>query len=72
MGSSPPVNDELALLGLVLNPIKLHVNGLGPFLFDGVVGESNGKCVVDLHGSRRLWMHLFLERLSERNGLLTI
>ena len=64
MGSKPPVNDELALLGLVLNPIKSHVNGLGPFLFDGAVGESDGKGVVDLHGNRRLGMTHFLEILS--------
>ena len=72
LGSRPPVNDELDLFGSILNPKKLHVNGLGPFLFDGAIGKSDGKGVAGLHGIRRLWMTHFLESLLDRNGFRTI
>ncbi len=47
--SGPPVDQELPLAGPVLDPVESHVDGLGSFLFDGVVGESLGSGVIDLH-----------------------
>ena len=35
-----PINEKLALLGAVLEPIEAHVNGFGSFLFDRVVGKT--------------------------------
>ena len=42
---------ELALLDSVSNPVKAHVNGFGPFLFDSVIGDTFGTGVVGLNGS---------------------
>ena len=72
LGSSSPVNDILALLGLILDPIKTLVNGLGSFLFYDAIGESDSKSVVDLHWSGRLGMPHFLKSLAERDGFLPI
>jgi len=43
-----PKNVELALADPVTNPIKLHVDGFGPLLFHGVIGNSAGSAVVGL------------------------
>ena len=71
-GSRSPVNDKLALLGPILDPIKTHANGLGYFLFYGAIGKYDSKSFVNLHGSGRLGMPHFLKILEERDGLLTI
>ena len=34
-----PIDKKLFLEGPILDPIKTHVNGLQPFLFDIVVGK---------------------------------
>ena len=56
----PPVYDELALVGPVLNIIKTHIYCLRSFLFDLFVGKSDGSGVVYLHRGCCLGMsHLF-------------
>ena len=40
------VNEEISMTGVILNPIKLHVNGFGYILFDGVIVKSCGSGVV--------------------------
>ena len=35
-----PIDKKLFLEGPILDPIKTHVYGLRPFLFDCVVGET--------------------------------
>ena len=35
-----PIYRKLFLEGPILDPIKTHVDGFRPFLFDGVVGET--------------------------------
>ena len=35
-----PMDKKLFLEGPILDPIKTHVDGLQPFLFDGVVGKT--------------------------------
>ena len=72
LGSRSPVNDKLALLGPILDPIKTHVNGLGSFFLTVPTGESDRKNVVDLHGSGRLGMPHFLNRLVETDGFLPL
>ena len=44
-----PVDDEFALLCSVLDPIKLHINCFGAFLFDCAIGKTYCSGVVDLH-----------------------
>jgi len=43
-----PKNVELALADPVVNPIKSHVDGFGPLLFHGVIGNAAGGAVVGL------------------------
>jgi hypothetical protein len=45
-----PTNYKLALADTIANPVKVHVNGLGSFLFDSVVGNAGGGAVVSLDG----------------------
>ena len=45
-----PVDKELALVGLGFDPIEVHVDGFGSFLFDGVIHEALGSGVVNLQG----------------------
>ena len=35
-----PINKDFFLEGPILDPIKTHVDGFRPFLFDGVVVET--------------------------------
>ena len=43
-----PKNVELALADPVADPIKMHVDGFGPLLFHGVIGNAAGGAVVGL------------------------
>jgi len=43
-----PKNMKLALVDAIMDPIKMHVNGFGAFLFDGVIGNATGHAVVSL------------------------
>ena len=43
-----PEDMKLALSYPILDPIKPHVDGLGPFLFDSVIGDAAGSAVVGL------------------------
>jgi hypothetical protein len=45
-----PMDNKLALAYAVANPIKTHVNGLGPALLDGVIGNAGSGDVVGLYG----------------------
>jgi hypothetical protein len=60
-----PVDSELILLRGAANPIKTHVHGLGPSLFDGVVGDTAGGRVVVFHRCGRLWVTHVDEGLTE-------
>jgi hypothetical protein len=52
---------ELFLADAVADPIETHVNGLGVFLLDGIVGQSSGGGVVSLEWRGRLLVSEFLE-----------
>jgi hypothetical protein len=56
-----PIDEKLSLSDAVSYPIKTHVHGFGPFLFDAVVGNAGGSAVVSLDRSGRLWMSEFDE-----------
>ena len=59
-----PENPELALANAVADPIKTHVDGLGPLLLDGVVRNAAGSVVVGCDGSGWLGMPQFFECIS--------
>ena len=68
----PPIDQELSVAGPVLDPIKTHVDCLGSFLFDRVIGETFGSRVVDLHWRWRLRVAHLLERGSNGDGFLSV
>ena len=43
-----PEDVELPLTRAVTNPVKPHVNGFRPLLFDGVIDDAAGGAVVRL------------------------
>ena len=65
----PPVDEELLLADSVSNPVEAHVNGLGCFVLDVVVGEFNRGGVVYLDGVGRLGMTHFGKGDAEWEGL---
>ena len=67
-----PKNVKLSLPHMVVNPIEMHVNGFGAFLFDGIIGDARGCAVVSLDGGRWLRMPQFFESCLDGAGLLAI
>ena len=59
--SGAPIDKELAKFRAILEPVMVHVDGLGSFLFDCVVGESRAGRVVGLDGRGRLRVTKFFE-----------
>ena len=58
--TASPMDVEWALTFAIFEPVKLHVDGLGTGLFDGVVCDAGSSTVVDLNGSGWLGMaHFF-------------
>jgi hypothetical protein len=51
-----PVDSELILVSLIMNPIKLHVHGFRTTLFNGAVGNAASGGVASLHRCNRLQM----------------
>ena len=60
-----PVNNRLALFGPVGEPMKKHINGLGPFDPGLPVGEANCCCVVDHDGRGGLRVAHLLTRRAD-------
>jgi len=60
-----PKDVELALVHPVLYPVKAHVNGLGTFLADVVMGNAGHSGVVHLNGHGRLCMSKFFQRSTK-------
>ena len=54
VGSGFPVDDELALLDTVFEPVESHVDGFGAFLLDCVIGDALSTSVVSL--DRSWWL----------------
>ena len=52
-----PVDEELFLLGLIMDPVKAHIGFLQVFLIDDVVCKPSS----DTNGGGRLWMDKFYE-----------
>ena len=67
------VVDKGLLLGFaILDPVEVHVDSFGSFLFDGFVGKPDGGGVVDLDGGGRLGMAHLNEGCSDRDGLFAV
>ena len=60
-GAPGPVDAELALVDAVPGPVKAHVDGFGPDLFDRAIHDSTGGGIVSFHGCGRLWVAHFDE-----------
>jgi hypothetical protein len=67
-----PIDEELSLGGTVLDPVETHVDCLGAFLLDGVVGDSGGGAVIRLEGDRSLPVSHFFEGGDKRAGILGV
>ena len=51
-----PKDIEMALTDAVADPIKPHVHGSAASLFDGVIDDAVGACIVGLNGCGGLRM----------------
>ena len=71
-GAGHPINDKLALASAVLKPIKTHVDGFRPLLFDGVIDKALGSGVIHLEGRGRLWMSEFNKGCTDGDSLLAV
>ena len=67
-----PLDDELAVLDAILEPIETHVNCLGAFLFDSSIEDAAGDTVVSCDESGRLGPSHFMESLPEGDSGLGI
>ena len=65
----PPVDDELLPAGSIPEPVEAHVNGLGFFVIDAVVGEANRGSVFYLDRGGWLGMTHFGAGDMEWEGL---
>jgi hypothetical protein len=62
----------LLLTDAVFDPVEVHVDGFGPFLFDGVVGKSRGGGIVGLRWRGWLWMASFSKGDAYGEGFLSV
>ena len=63
---------ELALSNAIADPKPSHVDGLATLLFDGVVGQANGACIVAENGDGRLWVAQVGQDVAQVEGLLSV
>jgi len=67
-----PIDIELFVQDSVLDPVETHVNSLGTFLFDSVIGNACGRGVVSLERGGWLGMPHFIESVSDGHGFSSI
>ena len=67
-----PKDMEFSLVDTIADPIKMHVDCLGSFLFDGVLGDARSSTIVSLDRSGRLGMTQFFKSCVNGTGLLAI
>jgi hypothetical protein len=51
-----PINHEFLGANAVTDPIKSHINSLGPFLFDRIISDPSSTGIISLDGCWGLWM----------------
>jgi len=66
------LDDELAILDVILEPIETHVNGFGVFMFDSSIEDAVGNTVISCDDSGRLGPSHFMESLPEWDSSLGI
>ena len=54
VGAGSPCDRVLAAFHPIADPMVAHVDGFGSLKTDGVIGKTNGSCVVRDDGSGRL------------------
>jgi len=67
-----PLDDELAILDAIMEPIETHVNGFRAFLFNSSIEDATGDTVVSCDDSDRLGPSHFMESLPEWDSGLGI
>ena len=67
-----PKDVELLLANRIVYPIEAHVNGLGVFLFDRVLGEPMAGTVVNLEWCGWLLVAKFFESMMKGDRLTSI
>jgi len=67
-----PLDDELAVLDAILEPIETHVNCFGAFLLHSSIEDATGDTVVSCDESGRLGPSHFMESLPEGDSGLGI
>ena len=67
-----PEDMELLLADSIFQPVESHVDGLGMFHFDGVIGDSRGSVVVGLDRSGWLWVAHLSKGVANGAGLFRI
>jgi len=67
-----PLDDELAILDAILEPMEMHDNGFGAFLFNSSIEDAAGNTVVSCDDSGRLGPSHFTESLPEWGSSLGI
>ena len=72
IASPPPINQEVTLLDAIADPVKAHVNGFGPPLLDGGIGDACGTCVVSLDGRCHLWVAHFFQGRAEHGCIFCV
>jgi hypothetical protein len=70
--TSTPMNDEVALLDSIADPVKAHVNCFGSALFDCFVGNASGAGTVGLDWCGSLRMVHFLKCNAERETVASV
>ena len=69
-GATAPVDDELALLYAITDPVESHVHGLGAALLDGAVDDARGAYVVGHNFGGVLRVPQFDEADADGHGVL--
>jgi len=65
-----PKDVKLSLSDTIPDPIEAHVDGFGPFLFDGVIGNAASSAVVGLEWCGWLRVAKFIQGNAHgTNGL---
>jgi len=67
-----PLDDELAVLDAILEPIETHVNCFGAFLFNSSIEDAAGDTVVSCDDSGQLGPSHFVEGLPDWDSGLGI
>ena len=72
VGAGGPVDQELILIGAVLDPVEAHVHRFGATLLDLVIGETRCSVVVGLHWGWSLFVAEFFEGCAKTDGVFAV